>query len=427
MTQVLITKDKLDDLADAVSEKSGATTPLTVDEMTSAIQSIVTGGGIETELDPVFSASPAAGITSTDITKWNTPEIFLVTISSDNTSSTGYRSNKTYAEVVAALNAGKVVIGTSNNTYFSALSKTSANIQFIYNRPNQVRQYLLTNASTEVTLTTTYLQKSLTWDTEPTEDSANALKSGAIYTALSTKQDSLPTISSGDAGKVLTVNNAETGYEYTTVQSGGGGTTYSAGTGVNITNGTISIDDTVVALQTDLPTAVSDLTNDANYITGMTILSYGSSTWNDFITAYQADKVVYCRASSNANPASGSQTRLAFMAYVNNANNPTNVEFQYYRSDKDKNGTNNQTDEVFVYTLSSNGNWTVASRPASISIAAGTNMTSSYSNGTITLNASSQAPTITNTLASGELIATINGTNIYAPSYDDGDDLLYGG
>ena len=69
MTQVLITKDKLDDLADAVSEKSGATTPLTVDEMTAAVQSIVTGGGIETELDPVFSASPAAGITSTDITK----------------------------------------------------------------------------------------------------------------------------------------------------------------------------------------------------------------------------------------------------------------------------------------------------------------------------------------------------------------------
>ena len=426
MTQVLITKDKLDDLADAVSEKSGATTPLTVDEMTSAIQSIVTGGGIETELDPVFSASPAAEITSTDITKWNTPEIFLVTISSDNTSSTGYRSNKTYAEVVAALNAGKVVIGTSSNTYFSALSKNSTNIQFIYNRPNQVRQYLLTNASTEVTLTTTNLQKSLTWDTEPTEDSANALKSGAIYTALSTKQDSLPTISSGDAGKVLTINSTETGYEYTTVQSGGGGTTYSAGTGVNITNGTISIDDTVVALQTDLPTAVSDLTNDANYMSGMTILSYGTSTWNDFITAYRANHVVYCRASSNSNPATGSQTRMAFMAYVSNANNPTNVEFQYYRSVNAHSATQ-QGDQVYVYKLESNNTWSVTTREAMSKIVAGTNMTSSYANGTITLNASSQAPTITNTLASGELIATINGTNIYAPSYDDGDDLLYGG
>lgn len=38
-----------------------------------------------------------------------------------------------------------------------------------------------------------------------------------------------------------------------------------------------------------------------------------------------------------------------------------------------------------------------------------------------------EALSITNTLASGELIATINGTNIYAPSYEDGDNLEYGG
>lgn len=83
---------------------------------------------------------------------------------------------------------------------------------------------------------------------------------------------------------------------------------------------------------TDIPTKTSDLTNDSGFITGMTILSYGSSTWNDFITAYKANKVVYCRASSNSNPATGSQTRLAFMAYVDNGATPTNVEFQYYRS-----------------------------------------------------------------------------------------------
>jgi hypothetical protein len=64
----------------------------------------------------------------------------------------------------------------------------------------------------------------------------------------------------------------------------------------------------------------------------MVILSYGNSTWNDFINAYNNHVIVYCRASSNANPATGSQTRMAFMAYVNNATNPTNVEFQYYRS-----------------------------------------------------------------------------------------------
>jgi hypothetical protein len=37
----------------------------------------------------------------------------------------------------------------------------------------------------------------------------------------------------------------------------------------------------------------------------MTILSYGNSTWDDFLEAYNSNKVVYCRASSNSNPATG--------------------------------------------------------------------------------------------------------------------------
>jgi len=40
-------------------------------------------------------------------------------------------------------------------------------------------------------------------------------------------------------------------------------------------------------------------------------------------------------------------------------------------------------------------------------------------------NTYSAAPTITNTLSSGTLIATINGTNIYAPSYTDADGVSY--
>jgi hypothetical protein len=60
----------------------------------------------------------------------------------------------------------------------------------------------------------------------------------------------------------------------------------------------------------------------------MVILSYGSSTWNSFIDAYNNNVIVYCRASSDSsNPASGSQTRMAFMAYVNNETTPTEVEF----------------------------------------------------------------------------------------------------
>ena len=55
----------------------------------------------------------------------------------------------------------------------------------------------------------------------------------------------------------------------------------------------------------------------------MTILSYGHSTWADFIAAYSTNTIVYCRASSNSNPASGSQTRMAFMAYVKAYRNTT--------------------------------------------------------------------------------------------------------
>ena len=131
-------------------------------------------------------------------------------------------------------------------------------------------------------------------------------------------------------------------------------------------------------------TTIGDELNDK--MAGMTILSYGTSTWNDFLTAYTGNKVVYCRASSNANPATGSQTRLAFMAYVNNATNPTNVEFQYYRS-VSSHTASQQGDQVYVYKLDKTAGWTVTTREASSKIVAGTNMSSSYSNGTLTLNA----------------------------------------
>lgn len=132
------------------------------------------------------------------------------------------------------------------------------------------------------------------------------------------------------------------------------------------------------------PTNVSDFTNDANYITGMTILSYGNSTWDDFLAAYNSNKVVYCRASSNANPATGTQTRLAFMAYVNNATTPTEVEFQYYRS-VSSHTESQQGDEVFVYKLAKTGGWTVTTREASTKIVASGSLKSAYSNGTLTI------------------------------------------
>lgn len=148
---------------------------------------------------------------------------------------------------------------------------------------------------------------------------------------------------------------------------------------------------------TAIPSKTSDLTNDSGFITGMTILSYGNSTWNDFITAYNAKKVVYCRASSGSNPASGSQTRLAFMAYVNNAESPTEVEFQYYRSMSSLSDSQ-QGDQVFVYKITSSGSWTVTTRNAFTKMVAGSGLTSTYNNGTLTMKLDGTLPTKTSDL-----------------------------
>lgn len=138
-----------------------------------------------------------------------------------------------------------------------------------------------------------------------------------------------------------------------------------------------------------VPTKTSELTNDSNFITGMVEMSYGeANAWAKFLSAYQAKQIVYCRASSNSNPASGSQTRRAFMAYVNNTDNPSQVEFQYYRS-VSSHSDSQQGDQVFIYLLTSanGGTWSVTTRNAFTKVVAGTNMTSSYASGAITLNA----------------------------------------
>lgn len=160
-------------------------------------------------------------------------------------------------------------------------------------------------------------------------------------------------------------------------------------------NGVAQTPDANKNVDINVPTKTSDLTNDSEFITGMTILSYGNSTWNDFINAYNANKVVYCRASSNSNPATGAQNRLAFMAYVNNGTSPTEVEFQYYRSVA-THSDSQQGDQVYVYKLNSSGTWSVIVRSAFSKVVAGTNLTSSYANSAITLNAPTNISAFTN-------------------------------
>lgn len=186
---------------------------------------------------------------------------------------------------------------------------------------------------------------------------------------------------------------------------------YTAGSNITISNGTISATDTTYSNFTGATSSVAGaaglvpapaagdegkaLHGDGTWkdtTAKLVEMSYGeSNAWAKFIAAYNAGSIVYCRASSNANPATGSQTRKAFMAYVNNATSPTNVEFQYVRSQSSKSDSQ-QTDQVFVYTLTnaSGGTWSVASRNMGPKIVAGTGMSSTFTTGanaTITLNA----------------------------------------
>ena len=135
----------------------------------------------------------------------------------------------------------------------------------------------------------------------------------------------------------------------------------------------------------------------------MSILAYGKSTWADFIAAYNSNSVVYCRASSASNPASGSQTRMAFMAYVNNETAPTEVEFQYYRSVSSHTATQ-QGDQVFVYKLNKTNGWSVITREAKIKIAAGNGLEQSFASNTLTI----KLPAVTSA-DNGKVLAVVNG------------------
>lgn len=143
----------------------------------------------------------------------------------------------------------------------------------------------------------------------------------------------------------------------------------------------------------------NDLSNKPSIPHEMVVLSYGTSTWADFIDAYQSNAVVYCKASSNSNPATGAQNRMAFMAYVSSADSPTSVEFQYVRSVRDK-SISQQCDQVYIYTLTNanGGTWSVTVREMNARIDAGAGLTSVYSNGVVTLATSSAIPTKTSDL-----------------------------
>ena len=220
-------------------------------------------------------------------------------------------------------------------------------------------------------------------------------------------------------------------------------TTYTAGTNVQISaQNVISATDTTYSAFTGATSSVAGtaglvpapttsdpdkfLKGDGTWATaeaGLVEMAYGeSNAWAKFIAAYTGKKIVYCRASSNANPGTGAKTRKAFMAYVNNEDNPTSVEFQYVRSVGSK--TSSQpVDQVFVYTLTNanGGTWSVVTRDMAPKLAAGTNASVSYSSGTYTVSATDT--TYSDFTGTDGLVAGVHGL-VPAPATTDAGKFL---
>jgi hypothetical protein len=305
------------------------------------------------------------------------------TKTSDLTNDSGFITNIDYA---SASTGGVVKVGSGlsidANGVLSSTALTSVDWADVTNKPTNVSYW--TNDAGYITSAAV-----------PTKTSDLINDSGFITSAaLPTKTSDL----TNDSGFITSSVNNLTNY-YTK------GDTYTQSE-VNSLLSAITI-----------PTKTSDLTNDGSdgtstYVEASDLatvatsgsyndltdkpadfelveMSYGeSNAWAKFIDAYRGHKIVYCRASSNSNPATGTQGRKAFMAYVNNAENPTEVEFQYVRSVSSKTAAQ-PVDQVFVYKLTnaSGGTWTVLTRNMGPKLAQGANTTVSYSNGTYTISA----------------------------------------
>ena len=176
-------------------------------------------------------------------------------------------------------------------------------------------------------------------------------------------------------------------------------------TAQNIENalGYVPADDTKVVSSVNGKTGTVTLTaEDVGAMEGMTILSYGHSTWDEFLEAYEAKRIVYCKASSATDPATGKQSRMAFLAYIQlKEDDYANeyAEFQYYRSVNPHTNTQ-QGDQVFCYGLNATngGKWSVYTRQASSRVVAGTGLASAYAKDKLTLSLDADYKTKIDTL-----------------------------
>lgn len=351
------------------------------DIVTKTSELINDSGFISQEIDPVYSSSVASGITSNDITNWNNKSDFsgdyndLInkpvipdvsqyvtkdTNELENYTLTNDLSNVALSNDYDDLDNKPSLFSGDYNDLTNKPTLFSGNYNDLTNKPS------IPSKTSDLTNDSDFIDNTVSDLVNYTKTSSlsNVATSGS-YNDLSNK----PTIP--DVSNFITKDvNDLTNYTLTSDLSS-----------VATSNSYNDLDDKPILFSG----SYDDLTDKPTIPPTMTILRYGISTWQDFIDAYGTNTIVYCRASSSSNPATGSQTRLGFMAYVNNADNPTEVEFQYYRSVSSHSLTQ-QSDQVYVYKLNKTNGWSVTVREAFPKIAVGTGLKLTYSNNTLTIS-----------------------------------------
>lgn len=171
-----------------------------------------------TENDPVFMASPASGITSQDITNWNA-----------KLDSSDLEPYYTSAQ--------------TNNAISDAVSG-KADSSAVTAQISEVKQEIEAEIPTKISSLENDLNFASTGDVQT-----------QINNATSGKQDTLVS-----GVNIKTINNESLLGSGNIVIQGGGGSDYSAGANIDITNNVISVTGITV------PTKLSELTNDSGYI-----------------------------------------------------------------------------------------------------------------------------------------------------------------
>lgn len=324
---------------------------------------------LTSESDPIFSASAASGITSSDITNWNNKSEF----------SGSYNDLTNKPNIPNSLSdlsddSSHRVVTDNEKTIWNEKSDFSGDYDDLDNKPT------IPSDTSDLTNGAGFL----TSESDPvfSASAAAGIDSGDIST-WNGKQDALV---SGTNIKTIN-NNSILGSGNITISGGGSSTDVQInGTSIVVSDVANILTETAydsstnkIATVSDLPTKTSDLTNDNNFISGLVMLTYDSSTWQDFQNAYNSNKIVYCKVGG----------RMAFLAYIS----ASNVEFQYYRSLSSPT-ISSQPDEVYVYALTSANKWTTTTRKASSTIAVGTGLSRSYTASSRTMTLSVDTSTI---------------------------------